>query len=64
MFYQSNTLLSEVSLIDFAGRIVRNEKSPTLKSGSLDLSDLPSGIYLFQTITSNGDRLIRKLVVE
>ena len=64
LFYQSNTLLSEVSLIDFAGRIVRNEKSPTLKSGSLDLSDLPSGIYLFQTTTLNGERMIRKVIVE
>jgi alpha/beta superfamily hydrolase len=64
LFYQSNVLLSEISLIDLAGRTMRNEKSPTIKSGSLDLSDLPSGIYLFQTITSNGERLIRKVIVE
>lgn len=64
LFYESSEQLSEVSLIDIAGRTMRQEKSPLVKSGSIHLSDIPSGIYLFQSITQNGERIIRKVIVE
>jgi len=35
-----------------------------LSSGSLDLSDLPAGIYFFEATTSKGTKLIRKIIAE
>ncbi|MFM2285084.1 MAG: hypothetical protein RLZZ543_581 [Bacteroidota bacterium] len=64
LYYKINETISEVLLIDLAGRTIRNEKSPTVKSGSLDISEVPAGIYLFHAITSNGERLIRKVIVD
>jgi poly(3-hydroxybutyrate) depolymerase len=64
LYFQCNELLSEILLIDIAGRTMKQEKSPTAKSGSVDLSDMPAGIYLFQTITLSGERIVRKVIVE
>jgi hypothetical protein len=62
--FKSNTTLTEISLRDLAGRTLRQQKSPTLISGSLDLSELPTGIYLFEAITSSGTKLMRKIIAE
>jgi len=64
LFYQSNITLTEISLRDLAGRTLGQQKSPTLSSGSLDLSDLPAGIYFFEATTSKGTKLIRKIIAE
>lgn len=64
LFYKSKTTLTEISLRDLAGRTLRQQKSPTLISGSLDLSELPTGIYLFEAITSSGTKLMRKIIAE
>jgi hypothetical protein len=64
LFYKSNITLTEISLRDLAGRTLGQQKSPTLSSGSLDLSDLPAGIYFFEATTSKGTKLIRKIIAE
>jgi hypothetical protein len=64
LFYKSNITLTEISLRDLAGRSLRQQKSPTLSSGSLDLTELPAGIYLFEATTSKGTKLIRKIIAE
>ena len=64
LFYKSNITLTEISLRDLAGRTLGQQKSPILSSGSLDLSELPAGIYLFEATTSSGTKLIRKIIAE
>ena len=61
---QSKTPLSEVWVSDMAGRVVL----PTLRLrsgyGNIDVSSLPSGIYLVEAITEDGKRSVQKVVVE
>lgn len=61
---ESRTPLSEVWVSDMAGRVVL----PTLRLrsgyGNIDVSALPSGIYLVEAITEDGRRSVQKVVVE
>lgn len=61
---QSKTPLPQLWLSDMAGRVVL----PTLRLRSgyanIDVSALPSGIYLVEAITEDGQRSVQKVVVE
>lgn len=61
---ESRTPLAQVWVRDVAGRAVL----PTLRFrsgyGNIDVSSLPSGIYLVEVLTKNGQRSVQKVVVE
>ena len=62
---ESQTPLAQVRLTDLAGRPSIHE---TLRSAQrnkiIDISHLPSGIYLLEAITQDGKRSVQKVVVE
>jgi hypothetical protein len=61
---ESRTPPAQVWVRDVAGRAVL----PTLRLrsgyGNVDVSGLPSGIYLVEVLTQNGQRSVKKVVVE
>jgi len=61
---ESRTPLAQVWVRDVAGRAVL----PTLRlrsgCGTIDVRSLPSGIYLVEALTQNGQRSVQKVVVE
>jgi hypothetical protein len=61
---ESRTPLAQVWVRDVAGRAVL----PTLRLrsgyGNVDVSSLPSGIYLVEALTQSGQRSVQKVVVE
>lgn len=62
---ESQTPLAQVRLTDIAGRPSIHE---TLRSAqrnkTIDISHLPSGIYLLEAITEDGRRSVQKVVVQ
>lgn len=63
---ESSTPLAQVWLSDMAGRSVLPPLYPSRTSGyaNIDVSSLPSGIYLVEAITEDGRRSVQKVVVE
>ncbi|MCB9187473.1 MAG: T9SS type A sorting domain-containing protein [Flavobacteriales bacterium] len=65
---ESQTPLAQVKLTDLAGRPLVHH--PLSAAGTqddpitIDISGLPSGIYLLEAITQNGKRSVQKVVVE
>jgi hypothetical protein len=63
---ESHTPLAQVWVRDVAGRAIMNETLRSTQSDkkTLDVSSLPSGIYLVEALTQNGQRSVQKVVVE
>jgi hypothetical protein len=63
---ESRTPLAQVWVRDVAGRAIMNETLRSAQSDkkTLDVSSLPSGIYLVEVLTQNGQRSVQKVVVE
>jgi len=60
VFIQSGTSIDfKYSLTDMHGRTLRQEAN----SESIDVSDLPSGLYMLRIVPAQGTPVIRKLVV-
>jgi hypothetical protein len=63
---ESHTPLAQVWVRDVAGRAIMNETLRSAQSDkkTLDVSSLPSGIYLVEVLTQNGQHSVQKVVVE
>lgn len=62
---ESRTPLAQVWVSDVAGRVVWQETLRSAQSDrNIDVSALPSGIYLVAAITEDGRRSVQKVVVE
>lgn len=64
-FNVNNDNAVTIELYDLTGRIVKNKSYTTLKglnNKSLDVSDLPSGIYMLKAVVNN-NQYIQKIVV-
>lgn len=64
---ESRTPLAQVWVRDVAGRALRYTTLPRGTQGdhtTIDVSNLPSGIYLVEVLTQNGQRSVQKVVVE
>lgn len=63
---ESRTPLAQVWVRDVAGRAIMNEtlRSAQSDKSTIDVSALPSGIYLVEVLTQNGQRSVQKVMVE
>jgi hypothetical protein len=63
---ESRAPLAQVWVRDVAGRAIMNEtlRSAQSDNKTLDVSSLPSGIYLVEVLTQNGQHSVQKVVVE
>jgi hypothetical protein len=63
---ESRTPLAQVWVRDVAGRAIMNGtlRSAQSDNKTLDVSSLPSGIYLVEVLTQNGQHSVQKVVVE
>lgn len=62
---QSQTPLAQVKLMDLAGRLAHQPTMNQAQSNvSIDVSSLPSGIYLLEAITQDSRRSVQKMVVQ
>lgn len=56
--------LSEVLLLDMAGRAIKSETALHTNTYTLTVSDLPRGVYLLQVNTQSGTCYYRKVLLE
>jgi hypothetical protein len=62
---ESRTPLAQVWVRDVAGRRVITQTLKQVQGDTrIDVSALPSGIYLLEVLTQNGQRSVQKVVVE
>jgi hypothetical protein len=62
---ESQTPLAEVKLTDLTGRVAWQETlRSTQRNKAIDISHLPSGIYLLEAFTKDGRRSVQKVVVQ
>ncbi|MEO6758390.1 MAG: HYR domain-containing protein, partial [Saprospiraceae bacterium] len=55
----------EITVCDLAGRIVRRcETETSAVASTLDVSDLPAGLWLVRLLSTNGSTVVRRLVIE
>lgn len=61
---ESQTPLAQVKLTDLAGRVALQQTLKQVQGDvSIDVSTLPSGIYLLEAITEDSKRSVQKVVV-
>lgn len=60
---QSQQTITSIVITTMTGTIIKHNQSYATSSVSIDVSDIPSGIYLLNVFNQNGNRTTKKMIV-